>query len=132
MKGQEIDLVLEKAYDQGIILAGGSAGSLCWFNSGLTDSRPKELTVVEGLGLLDYSNNVHHDSRYGNRRELYHDFVLRNKLGNGYACDENSGIVFVNRKAKNSISFDADSFSYWVYEKDGTVIEEKLDVIIIE
>ena len=132
LKAQEIDLVLKKAYQQGIILAGGSAGSLCWFNSGLTDSRPKKLTVVEGLGFLDYSNNVHHDSRYGNRKEMYYDFVLNNKLGSGYACDEKSGIVFVNGKAQSSISFDADSFSYWVYEKDGIVIEEKLDTIIKE
>jgi len=50
-KAQEIDLALKKAYDKGIVIAGGSAGSLCWFNAGTTDSRPKELTIVKGPSL---------------------------------------------------------------------------------
>lgn len=35
---------------KGIVLGGASAGSLCWFEEGTTDSRPKELTTVQGLG----------------------------------------------------------------------------------
>ena len=49
-KAQGIDVVLRKAWDQGIVLGGASAGSLCWFEEGTTDSRPKELSTVWCLG----------------------------------------------------------------------------------
>jgi len=49
---QGIDVILKQAWDRGIVLGGASAGSLCWFEEGTTDSRPKELTIVTCLGLL--------------------------------------------------------------------------------
>ncbi len=130
-KAQEIDLALEKAYNNGIIIAGGSAGSLCWFNAGTTDSRPKELSIVNGLGFLDYSHCPHYDSEES-RRPLYHENILEKKLSNGYACDDNSGILFLNGKMSKSVSLDTNSFSYYVYEKNGEIVEEKLLSEIIE
>ena len=63
-KVQGIDTLLRKAYDRGIILSGGSAGSLCWFKQGYSDSRPKELTIIDGLGFLDYSHSPHYHNKY--------------------------------------------------------------------
>jgi peptidase E len=63
--------VLRKAWDQGIVLGGASAGSLCWFEEGTTDSRPKELTIVQCLGFLKGSHSPHYDAEAG-RRPLYH------------------------------------------------------------
>ena len=51
-QAQGIDEVLRKAWDKGIVLGGASAGSLCWFEEGTTDSRPMELTIVECLGFI--------------------------------------------------------------------------------
>ncbi|HKJ01655.1 MAG TPA: Type 1 glutamine amidotransferase-like domain-containing protein, partial [Longimicrobiales bacterium] len=51
-KVQGIDQVLRRAWDQGIVLGGASAGSLCWFEEGTTDSRPREVTRIECLGFL--------------------------------------------------------------------------------
>src|SRR5207248_9083857 len=45
-KAQGIDAILRQAWDRGIVLGGASAGSLCWFEEGTTDSRPKELSTV--------------------------------------------------------------------------------------
>ncbi len=50
-KAQGIDAILRQAWDRGIVLGGASAGSLCWFEEGTTDSRPKELSTVQCLGL---------------------------------------------------------------------------------
>ena len=129
-KAQGIDLALKKAYEKGLVLAGGSAGSLCWFNGGTTDSRPKELTIVEGLGFLNYSHCPHYHSE-ATRKPLYHKNILEQKLSNGYACDDNSGILFINGKASKSVSTDTESFSYFVQEKNGEIVEEKLDNEII-
>ena len=130
-KAQGINEALKKAYEQGIVIAGGSAGSLCWFTGGTTDSRPKELSIVEGLGFLNYSHCPHYSSE-ASRKPLYYQNILENKLDNGYACDDRSGIVFINEKAIKSVSTDAQSFSYYVYKKDGEVVEEKLEAEIIE
>ena len=130
-KAQKIDLALKKAYDKGIVIAGGSAGSLCWFNAGTTDSRPKELTIVEGLGFLDFSHCPHYHSEES-RKPLYHKNILEKKLGDGYACDDGAGILFFNGKVSKSVAMDAESFSYYVYEKNGEIIEEKLIPEIIK
>lgn len=129
-KAQKIDTALQKAYEKGIVIAGGSAGSLCWFNAGTTDSRPKELTIVKGLDFLNYSHCPHYHSEKS-RKPLYHQNILDKKLTNGYACDDRSGILFINGKVKNSVSLDSESFSYYVYEENGKIIEEKLPTEII-
>src|SRR6187549_1355845 len=69
-KAQGIDTVLKKAYNNGIVLSGGSAGSLCWFTSGYSDSRPKEMTIIEGLGFLNFSHSPHYNSQ-PERRPLF-------------------------------------------------------------
>jgi dipeptidase E len=92
-KAQGIDTVLRNAYKKGIILAGGSAGSLCWFNAGYSDSRPDRLTVVRGLSLLAYSHYPHYHSDAA-RKALYMHAVLTGKLDAGYACDDKAGIIF--------------------------------------
>jgi len=97
-KAQGIDTVLEKALEKGIVLAGGSAGSLCWFENGTTDSRPKELTIVEGLGFLPYSHSPHYDSEEY-RRPLYHKNIENGIFKPGYAMDNKAGIIFKNGKA---------------------------------
>ncbi len=130
-KAQEIDVALRKSYDNGIVLAGGSAGSLCWFNGGTTDSRPKALSIVKGLSFLAYSHCPHYNSEES-RRPLYHDNILKGKLSDGYACDDNSGILFVNGEVKKALALDSKSNSYYVHKKDGKIIEEKLDVEIIK
>jgi peptidase E len=129
-KAQGIDLALKKAYDSGIILAGGSAGSLCWFTAGSTDSRPKELTIVEGLNFLNYSHSPHY-LREEDRRPLYHQLILSGKLKAGYACDDLAGLLFVNGEFKKSVSQDAVNKNYFVSMKDGKIIEGLLPTEII-
>jgi peptidase E len=130
-KAQGIDSVLRKAYDHGIILAGGSAGSLCWFEGGSTDSRPKELTIVEGLGLLNFSHSPHY-LREPSRKPLYHQLLLNNMLKPGYACDDAAGLLFVNGKVSKSVSLNTENKNYFVSVKDGKVIEEVIAAEILK
>lgn len=125
-KAQEIDLALRKAYDKGTILAGGSAGSLCWFNGGTTDSRPKELSIVKGLNFLEFSHCPHYNTEES-RRPMYHKNILEGRLSDGYACDDESGILFVDGNAVKAVSIGEDNYSYYVYKKDGKIIEERME-----
>src|SRR5688572_9327174 len=90
-KAQGIVLVLREAWDRGIILGGASAGSLCWFEEGTTDSRPKELTIVKCLGFLKGSHSPHYDAEV-QRRPTYHKLIASGELKPGYACDNDAGI----------------------------------------
>ena len=129
-KAQGIDTVLRKAYEKGIVLAGGSAGSLCWFTGGYTDSRPKELTLMECLGFLNYSHCPHYNGEPA-RKPLYHNAILDGKLQPGYACDDEAGLLFVNGEMKKSISLNNKNNNYYVSVKNGRIFEEKLPVEIL-
>ncbi|GHN02162.1 putative peptidase YgaJ [Cytophagales bacterium WSM2-2] len=130
-KAHGIDTVLKKAYEKGIVMAGGSAGSLCWFTGGSTDSRPKELTIVEGLGFLNFSHSPHY-LRETTRRPLYQQLILSGKLKAGYACDDQAGLLFVNGVVKKSVAQNAENHNYFVSLKDGKINEELLPAEIIK
>jgi peptidase E len=130
-KAQGIDTVLKKAYNKGIILSGGSAGSLCWFTGGSTDSRPKQLTLVECLGFLNYSHSPHYHAEPA-RRPLYHNSILSGSLKAGYACDDRAGLLFINGIMKKSVSLDTTNNNYFVSVVDGKIKEDLLPAEIIK
>lgn len=129
-KAQGIDVALKKAYDNGVVMGGGSAGSLCWFNAGTTDSRPKELSIVNGMSFIDKSHCPHYNSETS-RRPLYHNNILSGKLSDGYACDDRSAIHFINEEVHASVSLDERNHSYYVYSKNGSIKEERLESKVI-
>lgn len=101
-KAQGIDLILDKALKKGIILAGGSAGSICWFQNGISDARPTSLSVVNGLNYLPYSNCPHYAD--STRRELYYQLLIGKKIQAGYACDNLAGVLFKNGKFAEAVT----------------------------
>ena len=129
-KAQGIDTVLRKAYDKGIVLAGGSAGSICWFLASYSDSRPKNLSIVNGLGFLPYSHCPHYHSEPG-RKPLYTAALLDGKMTAGYACDDKAGILFLNEKYSRSVALDTSSHTYFLSVKDGKIDEQTFDAEII-
>ncbi|HEY8930859.1 MAG TPA: peptidase E [Mucilaginibacter sp.] len=126
-KAQGIDTVLRKAYDKGIVLTGGSAGSLCWFQGGTTDSRPKDLSIVQCLGFIQTSHCPHYHSE-PMRKPLYFENILKGKLSPGYAIDDAAGIVFENEQYIKSVACDEKSNTYYVSVIDGKVNEKLLPV----
>lgn len=132
-KAQRIDIILKKAWEQGIILSGGSAGSLCWFEHGTTDSRPKEISKIDCLGFLQGSHCPHYDSEK-TRRPLYHTYIRSKEFKPGYACDDRAAILFHDQEAHQVVALDEESNAYYVYldiDKD-EVKEEKLEKTIIQ
>ncbi len=83
----KIDRAIRAAYDGGTILAGVSAGALCWFEGGITDSYPRRLARLRPLGWLPGSFTPHYDSEPG-RRPLFQSLVQSGKLPGGYAVDD--------------------------------------------
>ena len=121
---QGIDTVLRKAYERGIILSGGSAGSVCWFLNGISDSRPKNLSIVEGLGFIPYSHCAHYHSQ-ASRKPLYLDYILSGKMQSGYAVDDSAAVLFINEKFVRSVSVGHTNSAYFI-SRTGTVVNEEL------
>ena len=129
-KAQGIDVVLRKAYDSGILMWGGSAGSLCWFQSGTSDSRPIKLSKVECLGWLKGSHCPHYDVE-AFRRPLYHELIMSGELPPGYACDNQAGIYFENEKFVKAVAITEKNKSYYVDVVDGKINEKELPAEVL-
>ena len=129
-KAQGIDEVLKRAWSQGIVLGGASAGSLCWFEEGTTDSRPKVLSTVQCLGFLAGSHCPHYDAEPG-RRPLYHKLIESGQMKPGYACDNDSGIYFEGTDVKRVVHTRDDARVYYVMAMNGKAVERRLPADLI-
>lgn len=124
-KAHGVDAVLRKAWEQGIVLGGASAGSLAWFEEGTTDSRAKTLSTVECLGFIKGSHSPHYDAEK-DRRPFYLNAVATGQLKPGYACDNDAGIYFEGGKPKRFLSARADAHVYFVSASGGKAVETKV------
>ena len=125
-RAQGVDVVLREAWNQGIVLGGASAGSLCWFEEGTTDSRPKDLTKIECLGFLEGSHSPHYDGE-AQRRPTYHELIRSGVLKPGYACDNNAGIYFQDNEVRRVVATREGAKCYYVHMEDGSVVEDILE-----
>lgn len=125
-KAQGIDVVLREAWDRGIVLGGASAGSLCWFDEGTTDSRPKALSIVKCLGFIKGSHSPHYDAEAG-RRPLYQKLISSGQMQPGYACDNDAGIYFEDNTVKRVVSTRAGAKCYYVSMVEGQINERAME-----
>lgn len=125
-KAQGIDAVLRQAWDRGIVLGGASAGSLCWFEEGTTDSRPKALSIVQGLGFLKGSHSPHYDAEPG-RRPLYQKLIAGGQMKPGYACDNDAGIYFEDNAVKRVVATREGARVYYVSVESGKAVEKVME-----
>ncbi len=89
-----IDEALAEAWQSGTVLAGTSAGSICWHVGGPTDSFGPELKpVLNALAWLPYGNGVHYDSE-AQRRPAVHRLVAEGAMPTTYATDDGIGILY--------------------------------------
>lgn len=98
-----LDQILREAWSAGVVLAGVSAGMICWFEQGVTDSvrgstgDPRDnLSALPCLGFLPGSACPHYDGET-NRRPVYQRLVAAGELSDGYAADDGAGLHFAGR-----------------------------------
>jgi dipeptidase E len=124
-----LDQILRRALDQGIVLTGVSAGSICWFQQGVTDSMKPQgstrLASIDCLGFLPHSNCPHYDGE-ANRRPEYHRLQEAGEIANGWAADDGVGLHFMDGKLEAIVSSRPNACAYWVYPDGKGVQEEKM------
>jgi peptidase E len=118
-----LDVILRKAWQAGVVLAGSSAGGICWFEGGTTDSFGRTLRAfTEGLGLLAGSYCPHYNSEPG-RRPLYHQLIAEGSLPGGIACDDGAAAHFTD---ETLTELTADRPSASAYHVDSGITETRL------
>ena len=124
-----LDLILREAWQSGIVMAGISAGSICWFEQGLSDSVfPGDLAPLECVGFLSGSNCPHYDGE-PERRPAYHRFIQEGKLNAGYAADDGAALHFVGQELKRVVSSRENARAYSVRLAGSEVEEVQLDTV---
>ncbi len=124
------DAVVKEAWERGILLCGSSAGSICWFEQGLTDSVAGDLTPMEGLRLLPGSNCPHYDGE-ADRRPAYRKLVADGTLMAGLACDDGAGVQFADGALQRVIASRPNARAYRVERIEGSVRETPLDTHVL-
>lgn len=109
-----LDPILREAWETGVVLAGGSAGALCWHSGGTTSSfGPRIGAVTDGLGFLPGSLGVHYDSD-PNRRPVHQAAVASGELPPGYALDEGVGLVYQGTELVDAVAEREGQFAWRV------------------
>jgi dipeptidase E len=98
-----LDVHLRQAWERGIVLGGASAGSICWFEQGVTDSIAGPLTGLDCLGFLPGSNCPHYDSE-PLRRPTYRKMVASGKILVGVAADDGAALHYVDGKLQYAVA----------------------------
>lgn len=119
--------MLLEACQQGTVLAGISAGAICWFEQGLTDSFAGRYAHLECLGFIKGSCCPHYDGE-AERRPAYHDLLLKGEALPGYAIDDGAALHFVGDALLHAVSSRPQAKAYKVWAQAGAVIEELLPV----
>lgn len=122
-----LDEILRAAWQAGIVLAGSSAGALCWFEGGTTDSFGRDLRpFTDGLGLLSGSYCPHYDAE-PQRRPLYHTLIADGTLADGIACDNGVGAHYADTTLVEVLADRPGGHAYQVgRDASGEVVETAL------
>ena len=123
-----LDEIFRRVWEAGVVLAGVSAGSICWYRGGTTDSFGPELrAVTNGLGLLPFDNGVHYDSE-ARRRPTVHALVEDGTLGETHCTDDGVGLVYRGTELVEAVTEQDGKGAYIVAKgADGRVVETPVE-----
>lgn len=123
----ELHNSFRRAWQEGVVLAGVSAGSVCWHVGGTTDSFGPELRpVTNGLGFLPYSNGVHYDAE-PQRRPLYQSLVADGTLPGGYATDNGVGLLYRGTEMTEALTESRGKAAYRITRDGDHACEERIE-----
>jgi aminopeptidase N len=126
----KLDKLLLKAYNKGKMLCGVSAGAICWFEQGITDSWASNLNVLDCLGFLNGMCCPHYQEEK-DRRPSVHDMLKNEKCKPGWAIDGGAAVHFKNGEYFRSLQFYEDSFVHHISLKNGNIFEKQMKMTVL-
>ena len=125
-----LDLILHEAYKNGVVMSGVSAGAICWFEQGITDSWAEDLVVMDCLGFIGGACCPHYDEE-PQRKPSLNKFLTKKVLNSCYAVDGGCALHIQDEKAFKSVVFSKNKNSFLVELKDNKVAEKPYSTIDI-
>lgn len=116
LKDKELDKILIKAYNSGIVCSGLSAGSYCWFNC--------NYDLIKGMNVINAVNCVHYDQKDEKSKNKLYD-VVKEKNIIGYAIDNQVALEFIDDDI-NVIKSNDTKNAYRISSIAGKIVEEKM------
>ena len=129
-KEWKLDKLLHKAYSNGAVLCGVSAGAICWFEKGITDSWASNLNIMDCLSLLPGTCCPHYDSET-DRRPTVHNLIKSGKMEDCYAVEDGAALHFKGTKLHTAVNFYKGANSYLVKNDGENIVENKIPAIDI-
>jgi dipeptidase E len=118
------DEFLREAWQAGVLLAGWSAGMICWFEQGVTDSFGPDLAPMDCLGFLPGSACPHYDGE--ERRRPVYTKLVANGFPSGIAADDDVGVHFVGTELREVVTSRNGATAYRVTPDDETPLDARL------
>jgi dipeptidase E len=119
--------LLRQAWDAGVVLAGVSAGAICWFEAGVTDSSAGRLSPLTCLGLLAGTCCPHYDGEK-ERRPTLHDYVTQRAVPPALALNDGAAAHFVGSDLWRVVSSRPNAKAYRVHLDGDELVEAELPV----
>ena len=121
-----LDVILKEAYDKGVIMSGVSAGAICWFEQGITDSWSHDLAIMDCLGFVNGTCCPHYDEE-PNRRPFVSRALKNKSIDSCISIEGFNALHLVDDSPKYSVAFMDNNDTYNVVLKNGEVSEDQID-----
>ena len=120
-----LNKILLNAYEKGIVMSGVSAGAICWFDKGITDSFANELSIIDCLGIIKDVACPHFDEE--KEREPYVNNVINKEIIKGCICIEGGCALHIKNELEySSVDFDNGKRCYRVFKENNKIKKEPL------
>ena len=118
--------IMREAWELGVVLTGVSAGAICWFAQGVTDSFSDRLRPLACLGFLPGSCCPHYDGEV-ERRPAYHRLLSGNEIAAGVAIEDWTAVHFIGGEIHKVITSKRGARAYSLRAAHGSVQEAPLE-----
>lgn len=125
-----VDRILREAHRQGAVLCGYSAGSMCWFEHGVSCASGSPVPT-RGLGILPGSHCVHY-AQDRQRRTAYRELVAAGSLPAGLALDDHAAALFRDGRLAEAVRTRDSSTAHWVRSNGNGAAEEPIGTRLLE
>ena len=129
-KEWKLDKILKEAYRNGIVMSGVSAGAICWFQNGITDSWASELKIMPCLNFVRGTCCPHYDEE-PERKPFVKNLLDRKKVKKIYAVDGGVALHIKNEENFKSVVFRKTKSSYAVSLERKNLIEKSFRKVIL-
>jgi aminopeptidase N len=122
-----LDKILKIAYERGAVMSGVSAGAICWFDQGLTDSWADELKIMPCMNFISGNCAPHYDEE-PERRPATKKLLEENIIDSLYGIEGGAALHFIDEVPKYTVRFAQNKNAYNVTLQDNIVAEDPFEI----